>query len=258
MKKLIALIEKLRSPDGCNWDRKQKLTDIANYLKEEIEELNQAILSDNPGNIAEECGDVLLLIGFIIVILKEKKQFTYEDILDCICNKIIERHPHVFKETKSIEESDVIFQWDKIKKQEEVLKDKSGFFKEIPVYLSALRYAELVQKLASNVGFDWSTKNEVFEKLKEEVNELEVAMNKEDLAMQEHELGDLLFSCINLSRFIKVNPENALKLSTTKFIKRFNYILQRAKTLGKKIEDLSFQEMDSLWDEIRKNKANEI
>jgi tetrapyrrole methylase family protein/MazG family protein len=250
--RLLDIIEKLRSPDGCLWDRKQKKEDIVKYLLEETYELVDAIDAGSPQDLKEEMGDVLFQILFLARIAEEAGEFTISDVMEYVAEKMIRRHPHVFGNitVKNIEE--IKTNWEDIKKHSENRHtDSSGFFDRIPRSLPSLTRAQKVTEKASRVGFDWDRAEDVLVKIEEELHEFKSALNFNDTHSIREEIGDLLFSLVNLCRFVNVNAEEALSASLAKFIERFSYIEKKLVEQGKSLSDASLNEMDVLWNEAK-------
>ncbi|WP_353683480.1 nucleoside triphosphate pyrophosphohydrolase [Thermodesulfovibrio sp. 3907-1M] len=247
---LVKIMETLRSEKGCPWDRVQTHDTLKRYLLEEAYELIEAIENKKPEAIKEELGDLLLQIVFHSQIAKEEGNFDIDDVIQTIIQKMIGRHPHVFGEADFKTPEEVLNQWDERKKEEG--KFGSSILEGIPLALPALLKAYKIQSRVSKVGFDWETPQGVIEKIKEELREVEEAIKTGEKDRIEEEIGDLLFSIVNLSRFLKIDPETALRKTNRKFEKRFKKLEKLAGQKGKTLKDLSLQEMDSLWNEIKK------
>ncbi len=233
----------------CPWDAVQTKESLRPNTIEEVYELCQALLDDNSTEIRKELGDVLLHILFYAKIGDEKGQFDIADVCDALNNKLIFRHPHVFGEVKADDAHQVEQNWEDIK-----LRERGGnrtVLAGVPAALPALVKAFRVQEKAANVGFDWETPEQVWDKVKEEIAEVSEAIAAKDAAHIEEEFGDLLFSVINAARLYKVNPENALERTNRKFISRFEYIEEQAKQQGKSIRQLTLDEMETLWQEAK-------
>lgn len=234
----------------CPWDAKQTNESLRPNTIEEVYELAQALMNDDVPDIKKELGDVLLHVLFYSKIASEKGQFDIADVATALNNKLIFRHPHVFGDVKVDGADEVIQNWEQLK-----LKEKDGnrsVLAGVPAALPALIKAFRIQEKAANVGFDWEKPEQVWDKVKEETAEVQQAMDsnvKEDI---EAEFGDLIFSIVNAARLYGVNPENALERTNRKFIKRFNFIESSAKEAGKNIKDLSLEEMDTLWNQAKK------
>ncbi len=250
IKNLVTVIKKLRSPEGCPWDRKQTPESLIPQLLEEVYELIDAIYEKDSEKIKEELGDVLLHIVFQAVFLEEKNQFTIEDVIKEIVDKIIRRHPHVFanKKINSIEELNIT--WEKIKAKEKG-KENRGILDGIPNSLPALMYAYKVTKKVQKVGFDWPDLANLFEKLNEEFLEFEEALISKNKESIEEEFGDVLFMLVNLARKLKINPEEALMKTNKKFIKRFKFIEENLKKENLEFNKVDLEYMDKLWEKAK-------
>lgn len=234
----------------CPWDRKQTNESLRILTQEEVFELCDAIIKKDDAGICEELGDVLLHILFYSKIAEEKNAFTIADVCNHLSDKMIHRHPHVFGSAEANSSAEVIRNWQILKLQEGKGKTVLG---GVPDSLPSLIKAFRIQDKARSAGFDWKQKEDVWEKVKEEVNEVEEELSKEENQQRiEDEFGDLLFSIINAARLYKINPDNALERTNQKFIKRFNYMEAKAKEQGKTVNELSFDEMNALWDEAKK------
>lgn len=229
----------------CPWDAKQTNESLRPNTIEEVYELCQALLDDNPAEVRKELGDVLLHILFYSKIASEKGQFDIADVADALNDKLIFRHPHVFGQEKADTAEKVIQNWEEIK-----LRERGGnrtVLAGVPAALPALVKAFRVQEKAANVGFDWQSPEQVWDKVREEIDEVSEAIASGSSTDIEAEFGDLLFSVINAARLYKVNPENALERTNRKFIARFNFIEAEANAAGRHIRDLSLDEMEALW-----------
>ncbi len=246
---LVAIVRRLRKE--CPWDRKQTFDSLRKLTIEETYELAEAITNKDYQGIKEESGDLLLHILFYSVLGEEIKEFDLDDVITFISRKLIARHPHVFGDTVAKSAEEVLKNWETIKLKE---KGKKSVLSGVPSSLPAVVKAIRLQEKASGVGFDWTEKEDVWQKVEEELKEVyEARSNKEKM---EEEFGDLLFSLINMARLYGIDAENALEKTNQKFIKRFNYIEDKAKENGKIISELSLEQMDKYWDEA-KNKENE-
>ncbi|MEN2986159.1 MAG: nucleoside triphosphate pyrophosphohydrolase [Thermodesulfovibrionaceae bacterium] len=248
--KLLNIMEKLRSEKGCPWDRIQTHDTLKRYLVEETYELIEAIDKKDSEAIKEELGDLLLQIVFHTQIAKEEGRFRIDDVIDTISNKLIARHPHVFGDANFNTPEDVLRQWEDRKKEEGKLKD--SLLEGIPKGLPALLRAYKIQSRVSKVGFDWKAPEDVISKLEEEIKELKEAIKINNKEKIEGEIGDLLFSVVNLCRLLKIDPESCLRKTNLKFEKRFREMERLATLKNKSLEEMSLEEMDSLWDEIKK------
>jgi tetrapyrrole methylase family protein/MazG family protein len=254
LERLIDIMKILRSKDGCPWDREQTHESLKKYLIEETYEYLEVVDLKDKDRMCEELGDVLLQIVFHAQIASENGDFNIEDVINGVCDKMIHRHPHVFGDVSAETSSEVLKNWEEIKKKEKGTVNQTSVLKGVPVNLPALMRSYKVQQKAAQVGFDWDDTSFVFAKIREEIDELEAEYKKSDKAGMEEELGDVLFSVVNLSRFLKVHPELSLSQSTDKFIKRFEYVEKKAVESGKKLSDMTLREMDILWEESKVNK----
>ncbi len=250
-KDLLDIIAKLRAPGGCDWDREQTHSSIKTGLIEETYEVLEAIDKKNDTMLTEELGDVLLQVVFHSQIASEENRFNILDVTDGICRKMIYRHPHVFGDVKVSGSEEVLANWEKLKKAEKNVNCQADSLKNVPANLPALMRAEKVQKRAAQVGFDWDDISDVFAKAKEELDELKDAVREGDKDHIIEETGDLLFAAVNISRFVKTNPELALTSATEKFIDRFALMESVVLESGHKLEDLSLSEMDAIWNSIK-------
>ena len=241
------IIEVLRSPGGCPWDIEQTHESIRRNLLEEAYEVCEAIDQKNPEHLREELGDLLLQIIFHTRIEEENGTFNLDDVADSSCKKLIYRHPHVFGNVDVSGSDEVIQNWDELKKKEKAQTTVTKTMTDVAESLPALWRAEKVQKKARKVGFDWPEVSTAMDKLHEELSELEQAQEQGDKAHIEEELGDLLFSAVNVARFMDIDPETALHKSCEKFIKRFEYIETEATKSGRKLQDMTLEEMDELY-----------
>jgi len=249
---LIEIIEALRGDNGCPWDREQTHESIKKAIIEESYEVMDAIDKEDEEGIVEELGDVLLQVVFHSVLGKEEGRYDLGDIIDGICNKMIYRHPHVFGNDKVENTEDVLVNWDELKRKEKNLETTTDELKGIARALPALIRAKKVQGKASKVGFDWDRVEDVALKVEEELKEVLDVYKSKNRAMITEEVGDLLFACVNVSRFLDVDPEEALTIATDKFIRRFSYIEEKARGKGLDLKQMPLEEMDMLWNEIKK------
>lgn len=252
---LITLIRKLRAPDGCPWDRRQTRQDIGKYLLDESYEVLDAIAEDNPLHLQEELGDLLFQILFISEIASEAGDFSLADVMKDIHAKMIRRHPHVFSDVKVHSVKEVKENWQEIKKRERIgTAAENHLLGSPPRSLPALRRAQKITAAAARQGFDWQNTDDVLKKLQEELAELAAAREKGDVKFIEEETGDILFTLVNLCRFLSVDAENALTGTIDKFLRRFAYIHQRLSANGKSVDDATLDEMDKLWDEAKEKR----
>jgi XTP/dITP diphosphohydrolase len=243
--RLLTIMDELR--EQCPWDKKQTMQSLRHLTIEETYELGDAILDNDLDEVKKELGDVLLHIVFYSKIGSETKDFDIADVANSICDKLIDRHPHIYGDVKVENEEDVKRNWENLKLKE----GKSSVLEGVPKSLPALVKASRIQDKVSGVGFDWEEPQQVFEKLKEELAELQHEVTEDNQDLIEAEFGDVLFSMINYARFLKVNPENALERTNKKFIKRFQYLEQKAKQQGKALADMTLTEMDVYWNEAK-------
>ena len=251
--RLLDILDELRVK--CPWDRKQTNESLRPNTIEETMELADAIMGEDTEKIRKELGDVLLHIVFYAKIGDEKGQFDIADVCDALCEKLIYRHPHVFGDEKADTAAQVLKNWELIKMSE---KDGNKMvLSGVPRSLPSLIKAERVQEKAVNVGFDWQKREEVWDKVKEELAEVEAELRGNDEADREKEFGDLFFSLVNAARLYGVRPDNALERTNRKFIARFNYIEEKANEQGRHINELTLAEMDELWNEAKRLKLGE-
>jgi tetrapyrrole methylase family protein/MazG family protein len=246
---LIKIMEMLRGEKGCPWDKEQTRASLKPYIIEEAYELIESIEDDDPDRIHEELGDLLFQIVFQCQLAKENREFTIDDVIEKISKKMIERHPHVFGNADYKTAGEVIVHWEEQKKLEGKLRE--SILEGIPDSMPSLLRANRLQSRAAQVGFDWEKVEDVLAKLDEELKEFKDAIKTDRREKIEEELGDILFVLVNISRFVNVNAEDALRKTIRKFIFRFRYIETCAAHQDKKLSDMSIDEMDSLWDEAK-------
>jgi len=247
---LVKVMEKLRSEEGCPWDREQTHKSLIKYLLEEAYEVVDAILKNKDEELKEELGDLLLQVVFHSQIAKERGAFTVDDVIDGITRKLIFRHPHVFRGKEGIETpEDVSREWEKLKEKEG--KKRESILDGIPESMPALERAYKIQKRAEKVGFDWKDFKGIKEKIVEELDEIEQEIERGNREKIEEEVGDLLFMAVNLARFLKVHPEVALRKANQKFERRFRYMEKRAKEMGKELKEMDIDQMEELWKEAK-------
>ncbi len=247
--RFLDVLDELR--EKCPWDRKQTNSSLRPNTIEECFELSDAIVADDTQNICKELGDVLLHVAFYAKIAQEKNQFDMKDVCDRLCDKLIYRHPHVFGEAVAETAGEVCKNWEQLK-----MAEKDGnktVLSGVPNSMPSLIKAYRMQEKAANVGFDWEKKEDVWEKVKEEIAEVEAEMEKGDKSAMEKEFGDLLFSLVNASRLYGINPDNALELTNNKFRRRFNYVEERSIGQGRDLRDMSLEEMDDLWNKAKQD-----
>ena len=247
--RLVQIMEELR--EKCPWDRKQTIHSLRQMTLEETYELADAITDSDWTAVKEELGDLLLHIVFYSKIASEQGQFTIEEVLNSISKKLIDRHPHIYGDVEVHNEDEVKRNWEKLKLKEGKRSVLSGVPKTLPAMVKAMR----LQEKAKQVGFEWEDKEQVWEKVKEEERELEEAISDNDQQKMEEEFGDLVFSLINFARFLNIDAENALEITNKKFIKRFSKMEEKAMASGKNLNEMSLQEMDSIWNQIKRDKA---
>jgi len=244
--RLLTIMDELR--EQCPWDKKQTLQSLRHLTIEETYELGDAILDNNLEEVKNELGDLLLHIVFYAKIGSETKDFDIGDVANTICDKLISRHPHIYGDVKVANEEEVKQNWEALKLKE----GKSSVLEGVPKLLPSLVKASRIQEKVAGIGFDWEEPQQVFEKVQEELEELQREISDNNQDKIEAEFGDVLFSMINYARFLKVDPENALERTNKKFIKRFQYIEKKAKELNKSIQDMSLVEMDKYWEQAKK------
>ncbi len=248
---LLKIMEILRSPEGCPWDREQSHESIKKSLIEETYEVVEAINKNDKELMTEELGDVLLQVVFHSQIARENGEFDFSDVCDGICKKLIERHPHVFGDVSVKDSGEVLENWEQIKSRTKHRKTQTDKMLSVPRELPALMRSTKIQEKAAKVGFDWDDVSGAFDKLSEESEELKAAVRNNDKENMTEELGDLLFSAVNVSRFIGVDAEEALTASTDKFLNRFSVVERLAKERNIDMEKSSIEELDRLWDEAK-------
>lgn len=243
----VSIMKRLRKE--CPWDREQTHESLKKHFVEEAYEALDAIDKKDFAHLKSELGDVALQVVFHSIIAEEEKKFTLEEVFAEVNEKLIRRHPHVFGDTIVHSSDEQLALWDKIKMSE----GRNSVLDGIPNSLPALMKAEKVQKKAAKIGFDWKTKEDVWKKVEEEIHELHAAVTSNNKEHIEKEFGDVLFSLVNYSRFINVNPEESLQRAVKKFTARFHYIEEKLKEQGKDIYQAGFEEMDTLWNEAKKS-----
>lgn len=233
----------------CPWDRKQTNESLRPNSIEEVYELSDALVADDTQNICKELGDVLLHVAFYAKIASEKGQFDMKDVCDRLCDKLIYRHPHVFGEAKAETAGEVCKNWEQLKMNE--TGGNKSILSGVPVSMPSLIKAFRMQEKAANVGFDWQEREQVWEKVHEEVDELKSELEKGDAVNAQKEFGDFLFSMVNAGRLYDINPDNALELTNRKFRNRFNYVEEHSLKQGLSLKDMTLQQMDDLWNEAK-------
>ena len=243
--RLLTIMDELRAQ--CPWDKKQTMESLRHLTIEEVYELGDAILDKDQEEIKKELGDVLLHLVFYAKIGSETNDFDIADVANSICEKLISRHPHIYGDVKVENEEDVKRNWEKLKLKE----GKKSVLEGVPKSLPALVKASRIQEKVKGVGFDWEEPQQVFEKLQEELGELQHEIDTNDKDKMEAEFGDVLFSMVNYARFLNINPENALERTNKKFIKRFQYLEEKAIQINKPVNEMSLAEMDIFWNEAK-------
>ena len=243
--RLLTIMDELR--EQCPWDRKQTLESLRHLTIEEVYELGDAILDRDMEEIKKELGDILLHLVFYAKIGSETNDFDIADVTNSICDKLISRHPHIYGDVEVADEEEVKRNWENLKLKE----GKKSVLEGVPASLPALVKASRIQEKVAGVGFDWEEPQQVFDKLKEELEELQDEIKVMDTDKMEAEFGDVLFSMINYARFLKINPENALERTNKKFIKRFQYLEEKAKENNKSLSEMTLSEMDVFWNEAK-------
>ncbi|MCR4769646.1 MAG: nucleoside triphosphate pyrophosphohydrolase [Bacteroidaceae bacterium] len=251
--RLLDVMDTLR--EKCPWDRKQTYQSLRPNTIEETYELCDALLNEDSANICKELGDVLLHIVFYAKIGSEQKQFDIADVCNKLCDKLIYRHPHVYGDVSVNSTGQVLQNWEQLK-----TKEKDGnktVLSGVPTALPSVIKADRIQEKASNVGFDWKERRDVWNKVKEEISEFEAEVENMDKDKATSEFGDIMFSLINAARLYKINPDTALEQTNQKFISRFNYVEDKARESGRAINELTLEEMDEYWNEVKRNQGAE-
>jgi len=243
--RLLDIMDTLRAE--CPWDKKQTFESLRHLTIEETYELGDAILSGDRTEIKKELGDLLLHIVFYSKLGSEEEAFDLADVANEICEKLIYRHPHIYGDVKVKDEAEVKKNWEALKLKE----GKKSVLGGVPKGLPALVKAQRIQDKVAGVGFDWENATQVWEKVKEELNEFQLEVQKGDLKKSEEELGDVLFSLINYARFLKINPDTALEHTNRKFIQRFNIMEAEVEQKGKFLQDLALEELEELWEKAK-------
>lgn len=243
--RLLTIMDELR--EECPWDKKQTMQSLRHLTIEETYELGDAILDDNLEQVKNELGDLLLHIVFYSKIASETKTFDIADVANSICEKLIHRHPHVYGDLKVTNEAEVKENWEQLKLKE----GKASVLEGVPRSLPALVKASRIQEKVAGVGFDWENSNQVWEKVQEELEEFKIELDASNKVSMEKEFGDVLFSLINYARSIGINPENALELTNKKFIRRFQFLEDKAKEMKRSLNDMTLNEMDVFWEEAK-------
>lgn len=252
---LLSIITVLRAPNGCAWDREQTHESIKKNFIEETYEVVEAINKKNPDMLREELGDVLLQIALHSEMESEQNTFDFNDVVNDIVQKLVIRHPHVFGDEVARNQQEALNSWDAAKAKSKGTKSQTESMLSVPRELPALMRAQKVQHKAAKIGFDWDSIDGAMDKLNEEINELKMAISHSDSAEIEDEFGDVLFSCVNISRFLHLDSEEALTGATDKFMSRFAIVEQLATEQGIDMKSATIETLDALWDEAKKRKA---
>lgn len=250
---LLDIIATLR--EKCPWDKKQTMESLRSLTIEEVYELGDAILNNDLTEVKKELGDLVMHIVFYAQLAQEQGEFDIADVLTGICEKLRYRHPHIYGDVKVKDEREVLQNWEQLKLKEKGRKHQ--VLEGVPVSLPALVKAYRIQDKVRGVGFDWKKKEDVWQKVREELGEFEEEVKKGDPLGMEEEFGDFLFSVINAARLYGVNPENALEKTNTKFIRRFSYVEEKAREAGKTLTEMDLTEMDAYWEEAKKQEREE-
>lgn len=248
---LLDIMALLRGENGCPWDREQTHDSLKKYLIEETYEVLDALETGDKARISDELGDLLLQVVFHAQIAKENGDFDMDDVVTGICRKLVSRHTHIFGDARADTADEVLVNWEEIKKKEKGIESQTGVLKDVPKNLPALMRSFKVQQKAAQVGFDWAETEDVLAKVDEEIRELKDVYKSKNVERITDEMGDVFFSLVNLSRFLKVQPELALTGTINKFIRRFEYVERESLKAGKKLESMSLAEMDELWNEAK-------
>ena len=251
LSKLIKITETLMGDDGCPWDKVQTRESLKPYLVEETYEVLEALDENDPEKIKDELGDLLYQILFHSKISSLKGEFDFRDVIDNLSEKMVRRHPHVFKGGKLNTPDQVIGQWEEIKNKENNKANQKSILDSIPINLPSLIKAQKLQKKAAKEGFDWEQINDVFDKLDEEIKEFKEAVLKKKNTDIQSEIGDIIFVITNIAKFYEVDAEEALRSTNNKFIKRFQYIEQKIEGKGKTLKDCPLEEMERYWQEAK-------
>ena len=256
--RLVDLISLLRSPEGCPWDQAQTHESLKTCLLEEAYEVMEAINKGDMGNLEEELGDLLLQVVFHGLIGAENQAFDMKSIANRVCDKMLRRHPHVFLNKNSETIDKALEKWENMKRKERGVITHTQSMMDIPKTMPALMRSYKLQKKAADVGFDWEHVADAFSKVKEETQELLEACQEQQQDKVAEEVGDLLFSVVNVARFLGVDPEDALNSTSSKFIRRFGFIEEVAGRQGKSLDQMSLEEMDKLWEEAKRLSRNHL
>lgn len=248
---LVEIMAKLRGTPGCPWDKSQTHETLKPYIIEEAYEVIDAIERNNKQDFIEELGDLLLQIVFHSRLAEERGEFDIGDVIEGVCEKMIRRHPHIFGDVNVEGTDEVLENWEEIKLEEKAMKSEAESMMNLPKTLPALMKAFKVQDKAARVGFDWDDVSGALDKVYEELDELKEVYNAGNSDKIREEMGDLLFACVNVARFLEVEPELALNDAVKKFINRFNFVEATATKFDKNLRDMSLQEMEELWQQSK-------
>jgi len=255
-RRLVQIMAALRAPDGCPWDREQTHQTLKQYMIEEAHEACDAIDRGEDAEIAEELGDVALQVVFHAQLAAEAGRFAIDDVMESICAKLIRRHPHVFGEQQAENASEVLRNWEQIKKSEKSGKEGRSVLEGVPKTLPALQRSQRIQEKASRIGFDWNSAREAFPKVEEELGELREAIESEDPALVSEEMGDLLFALVNYARLTGLRSEELLHKAVDKFESRFRAMERAVTDSGRDISAMTLEEMDAVWDQVKLSGEN--
>ena len=247
--RLVSIMDDIR--EKCPWDKKQTIQSLRQLTLEETYELTTAITNEDWMAIKEELGDLLLHIVFYAKIGAEQQKFTLQEMIDGISEKLIGRHPHIYGDVVVENDEDVKRNWEKLKLKE----GKKSLFSGLPKTLPSLIKAMRIQEKAKQVGFEWENKEQVWQKVEEEIGELKEAIVEKDQKKMEEEFGDVLFSMVNFARFLDIDAENALEVTNNKFISRFTQMEETALLMGKSLNEMTLEQMDAIWNEIKQQKG---
>jgi tetrapyrrole methylase family protein/MazG family protein len=256
MEDLIRIMGILRGENGCPWDKAQTHDTLRPYLVEEAYEVIDAIDRKSTEDLVEELGDLLLQVVFHSRLGEERGEFNIGDVIDGVCKKMIRRHPHIFATTHVEDTQEVLKNWEDIKRAEKHVKTQTESMLNLPKVMPALMKAFKVQEKAARIGFDWDNVEDVMDKVYEEIDELKEVYKGRDRDRIKEELGDLLFACVNLARFLEMDPELTLRDATRKFIRRFNYVEEEAAKTDRDLQEMTLQEMDNLWEQGKNQEKN--
>ena len=250
---LVEVIAALRGENGCPWDKEQTHSTLKPSLLEESYEVIEAIDAEDPTKLQEELGDLLMQVMLHAQIAQDENKFNIGNVIQTIIEKLIRRHPHVFSDVRVKDAAQVLSNWEAIKKSEKSSQDRKSLMDGIPIQLPSLMRARKIQSKASRVGFDWKRSEDVLPKIQEEFEELKDSIKSCEQADVEMEIGDLLFSIVNLSRFLNIDPENALRKANAKFIQRFKMMEAEIKHQGKRFEDYDLEGLDEFWEKAKRS-----